>query len=303
LFTKCPQRKRIAHNQMNYYPFDSHPPKRISFVLVTKNRAPYLAHALERMRKLVTKEDEFILIDGGSTDGTRDTISRYQDIIDVVVSEPDTDATNAVNKGILLARGKYIKHLSDDDTFYPEAIEQSVRIMEEHPEIDLLLCGGTKERNGKVWDYSVPPGVNYGKSVEDVFRYKGASGVGQFIQRSSLARLGVLIPTGVNTDTEFVAELIVRGAVVRFCRINSYHHIIYDHSLTVRDKRGHGEDTKRLVKKYCSQWFYFKYRLRNLDREVPIIAGLWLLLKKGRYTSGGMAKSHLRDVEWDGEFS
>ncbi len=101
------------------YDFDSNFTKRISFLLATKNRAPYLKKALSNINKLVGPDDELIIIDGNSTDGTEGIIQEYIDVIDIFVSEPDKSEAHAFNNAILLSKVKYIKLLTEDDTFYP----------------------------------------------------------------------------------------------------------------------------------------------------------------------------------------
>ncbi|QQG45432.1 MAG: glycosyltransferase [Candidatus Sungiibacteriota bacterium] len=288
------------------YTFDAYSPKRVSFFIITKNRAEYLARALEGAKKFIGPQDELIVIDGDSVDHTGEVAARYRDLIDVFISEPDTCGQEAQNKAILLARGKFLKPLMDDDIYHPEGVKQAIKALEAHPEIDLLICGGTKERNGVITEYCVPPGVNYGKSVEDVFRYKGAAEVGWFFRRDALVRSAMLFPESPNADNGFVLEFIKKGMVVKFCRLNTFHHFIYDHSMVVINSKGHLADSRRLVKEYCSPWFYLKYRLRNLDRELPFLARPWKIFKKSwdfvRHGSAETGKLR-QPVLWDGGFS
>lgn len=61
---------------------------------------------------------EFIIIDGGSTDGTLDIIKKYEHAIDYWISEPDKGISDAFNKGVQLASGDYINFQGDGDGFY-----------------------------------------------------------------------------------------------------------------------------------------------------------------------------------------
>ena len=65
---------------------------------------------------------EFIIVDGGSTDGTLEIIRRYNDRIDQWVSEPDRGLYDAMNKGIALSSGDLIGFLNADDWYEPGAI-------------------------------------------------------------------------------------------------------------------------------------------------------------------------------------
>lgn len=280
--------------------FDSFSSKRVSFCLATKDKAPYLEKALESFRDsgLITSKDELIIVDGNSADGTQEVVKKFSDIVTVFISEPDTSGQHAINKAFLLASGKYIKYLTDDDIYYSKATEQAVAIMEQHPEIDMLLCGGTKERNGRVWDYYVPRGIGYGRRSEDLFKYRGATGVGHFFRRSSLAKIGVLYPRRPSADSAFVLDFIKNGGVVRFCRINAYHHTIYDHSWVVAHRGEHIRDTFALCWEYCSFWFYIQFRFLTPFKKFII------------KVYGKIIRSYLKPVPavlsseiWDGELS
>ncbi len=244
------------------FSFDSCAKKRVSFILPTMNRAQFLSSALERCRGLKGPDDELIVIDGLSTDATREVVEKYRDIVDIFVSERDVSSPHAHNKGYLLASGKYIKEISDDDIFHSEGIEQAIRVMEDHAEIDLLLTGGTKEeQDGYIRSWYAPPGVNFGKRTEDVFTYVGAAGVGHFIRRASLARLAILFPMRVRCDIALVLEFISKGGTVKFCRINTFNNLRHTGTISYRNRIENERDQVRLVKEYCSPLFYAKWRL------------------------------------------
>ena len=65
---------------------------------------------------------EYIIIDGGSTDKTLEIVNKYTANIDIVVSEPDDGISDAFNKGIKLATGKWVTLLNADDWFEKDAL-------------------------------------------------------------------------------------------------------------------------------------------------------------------------------------
>ena len=239
--------------------FESNLLKRISFVLTTKNRASYLRKALENISQLLGPDDELIIIDGNSTDGTQEIIKRNLDFIDVYVSEDDEGQAHAFNKGLLLSKGKYICYITDDDIFYQKAVEQAVKIMENNCDIDVLIPGGMKEKNGKEWYVYMPKGSEFGKTVRSLYTNNWC-GLGIFIRTISISKTGLSDPHCVALDNSFIAQCISRGLNVRFGRINMYYHRIYEHSGTILMKKAWEKDYYKICKQNCSHSFYLNFR-------------------------------------------
>ena len=289
--------------------FESQATKRVSFVLTTRNKARFIDEALRRAIALVGGNDELIVIDGASTDGTAEIVASYGDQIDVFISEPDASCDHAINKGMLVAKGEYFKHLTDDDEFGPNAMEQAISVLQANPDVDLLVCGGMRQAADHIYPFYVTPDVNYGTSPENVFKY-GTCGVGFLIRRSSLPLMGLANSTGVATDAEFVAKAIYRGARVKFCRINLFHHPIYEHSAIMAQRSALEQDMNRIARQYCSRWFYLKYLvktslLRNRILGTPAIAGRNIVLAALARLGNKRAqiKLHPQEPIWDGGIS
>ncbi len=84
---------------------------------------------------------EYVVMDGGSTDGTLQTLERYRGQFEWV-SEPDCGTAQAVNRGIARTKGSIVAWLSADDTFLPGAVAAAVRAFREHPEAAVVYGGG-----------------------------------------------------------------------------------------------------------------------------------------------------------------
>ncbi len=224
---------------------------RISYILNVKNRVSFIEKCFENLAKVITKDDELIVIDGGSTDGTLQAINKHRSMIDVLISEPDLSGTHALNKGILQARGKYIKQYPVDDII--ANMDNPVMYMENNPDIDLLVLGGTKQDIQGSKRIIAP--ASYGEKPEDVFMY-GACGTGFFFRRKSFARLGFLFnPVDVNADREIVLRFIKSGKV-RFLNGDYYWHGSFKDSTSVTGIEAWQKKDDELMKEYCSKEFY-----------------------------------------------
>lgn len=240
--------------------------RRISYVLITKDRAQEVKKTLALLPDLIGPDDELIIIDGASQDDTKKVVEAAGDLVDVFVSEKDAGTSDANNKGMMLARGKYIRLLCDDDITHREAMEHVVAVMDAHPEIDLLMCGGIKHAISKDISYTfyVPPGTNYGTRIEDAFIY-GINGTGLVIRTASLTKIGFLpLDWYYANDIAFMAQCINRGGVVRFCRINLFDHYIWNQSISRVKKKESDAERKRVMQRYCSRSFLIKQKLKKM---------------------------------------
>jgi len=90
------------------------------------------------IRQQTYKNIEFIVADGGSTDGTLDIFKKHSDAISWWVSEPDNGMYQAINKGLARASGEIISYLNSDDTYYPDTISNVVKSFQAHPQADFI---------------------------------------------------------------------------------------------------------------------------------------------------------------------
>lgn len=113
---------------------------KISIVTATYNSAATLKQTIESIINQTYKDIEYIIIDGGSTDGTVDIIKQYGNRISYWVSEPDWGIYDAFNKGIKAATGDYIYFIGSDDVLYSEGTLDEVALLLTD-DIDLLSGG------------------------------------------------------------------------------------------------------------------------------------------------------------------
>ena len=90
---------------------------KLSIITITYNCQNTVARCLDSMAKQTYDNIEYIIVDGGSTDGTLKVIESYSKIIDQFISEPDEGIYDALNKGLRIATGEVIGFLHADDVF------------------------------------------------------------------------------------------------------------------------------------------------------------------------------------------
>lgn len=112
----------------------------LSYVLTTFNKISFIKIVLDNLIRDKGIDEELIVIDGGSTDGTAEFLLELKNRgkIDYLLSEKDKGEAHGFNKGFLIAKGILIKVITDDDAFYFPAINACKEYMLMHPEIDVM---------------------------------------------------------------------------------------------------------------------------------------------------------------------
>ena len=109
---------------------------KISVITVTLNNAEYLEDCIKSVLGQDYENIEYIIVDGGSIDGTFDIIKKYEDKIDIWISEPDKGIYDAMNKGIRMATGDVVGILNADDVFYGTDVLTSIAAVMSDFDID-----------------------------------------------------------------------------------------------------------------------------------------------------------------------
>ena len=103
---------------------------KLSVITINFNNKEGLAKTIVSVVGQTTRDFEWIIIDGGSTDGSRELIENNSDYITYYVSEPDKGIYNAMNKGIVASHGEYLLFLNSGDYLYnKDVIEQVIPLL------------------------------------------------------------------------------------------------------------------------------------------------------------------------------
>lgn len=97
-----------------------------SIITINLNNRDGLRKTIESIIRQTCSEYEYLIIDGGSTDGSVELIKEYENKIDYWVSEPDKGIYHAMNKGILQAQGEYLNFMNSGDCFHSATVLSEV---------------------------------------------------------------------------------------------------------------------------------------------------------------------------------
>ena len=99
---------------------------KISIITVCYNSEKTIERTFLSVKNQSYAHIEYIVVDGGSTDGTLDLIKKYKDTVTKWVSEPDKGLYDAMNKGIMMATGNIVGIVNSDDTFFNNEVLQDI---------------------------------------------------------------------------------------------------------------------------------------------------------------------------------
>ena len=113
-----------------------------SIITINYNNREGFAHTIKSVINQTSKDFEFIIIDGGSTDGSIDVIKRHADHINYWVSEKDKGVYNAMNKGVAKSHGEYLIFMNSGDCFHSSDVLDAVSGFHED-----IICGKVLKGN------------------------------------------------------------------------------------------------------------------------------------------------------------
>jgi glycosyltransferase involved in cell wall biosynthesis len=123
----------------------------VSIITPSFNQSAYLEATILSVLEQDYPMLEYIIVDGGSTDGSVEIIKKYAERLPWWVSEKDRGQTDAINKGFAHATGDILAWINSDDTYQPGAIREAVEYLSSHPQTGTVYGNACYiDANGRV---------------------------------------------------------------------------------------------------------------------------------------------------------
>lgn len=176
---------------------DDRPWPRVSIVTPSYNQGQFIEETIRSVLLQGYPNLEYIIIDGGSTDGTVDIIRKYEKWLAYWVSEPDRGQSHAINKGLKISTGKLFNWQNADDVLAPGALRVTASAMIDYPQASyvhgyqILI----DSQSNIIHELKPPYG---GKCdflpslVHSISNFKGGSHLGCLMDRNLVVEVGMI---------------------------------------------------------------------------------------------------------------
>jgi glycosyltransferase involved in cell wall biosynthesis len=170
----------------------------VSIVTPSFNQAPYLELAIASVLQQDHPEIEYMLVDGGSTDGSLEIIKRHAGQFAWWVSERDAGQAEAINKGFTHAHGEIAAWLNSDDAYLPGAVSAAVAVFEANPSAVMVYANmRAVDENGRITN-----ALTYRQlSLQELLCFEIIGQPAVFMRRAAFDRVG-----GLDTSFRFLLD-------------------------------------------------------------------------------------------------
>lgn len=221
----------------------------ISVVTISFNQRPFLRECINSVLSQEGIDLQYILVDAGSTDGSRDLIASYGNRLETVF-EPDEGPPDGLNRGFRMADRQIFFYLNSDDVLLPGALKRVACWFERKPEIDVLLGHGfmIDEKSRRLKRIFSSNWSTYGYALGTTNAVQQAT----FFRRRAFRQAGGFNP---RNRTCWDGELLVDMALIggRFRTVHQYFGSFRSHSNSIsgsgRLSDEYKEDRSRIVRK------------------------------------------------------
>ncbi|WP_218230769.1 glycosyltransferase [Paenibacillus chitinolyticus] len=321
IFNKVIEDKQTKHRS---YPL-------ISIITPSYNQGKFIRETIESVLNQDYPNIEYIVIDGGSKDETVDILKRYGEKINWV-SEKDNGQADAVNKGILRAKGDFIGWLNSDDTYLPGAIQKAMDFLTIHTDVSMVYGEGFHvKENGEIMERYPTEPFNYLRLAETCFICQPTG----FFRKEIFEKVGLLkedlhlcmdyelwMRIGKSNSIAYIPDYLATSRMYEDNKTLSRRKEVYEEVIaTVKKYYGYApvswlygyadylSDSKRNKKFYfLLVWFIFKYndtshafKIFKSYAKRRLLSNLTDKNFAGRYEDGWVSKIYKQNIERNGK--
>ncbi len=190
----------------------------VTVVTPSLNQAAFIEQTLTSVLGQEGVSVQYIVVDGGSEDGTPAILERYKAELHTLIVEPDEGQADALRKGFALAEGQICCYLNSDDYLLPGSLQRVVRYFKDHPGVDVVYGHRifVDENDSFLKYWILPQHIDYLMKRWDYIPQECA-----FWRRSAMLAVGGIDPRWqFAMDYDFFVRLMQRGR--RFARWNVF---------------------------------------------------------------------------------
>ncbi len=259
--------------------------KKISIITVVLNGVSTIDKTIRSVINQDYDNIEYIIIDGGSTDGTIEIIEKYRDLIDIIISEQDSGLYNAMNKGIALASGEIIGIINSDDWYEEGAIAEVVEAFEKKPEMEILFGNMNYiMTDGRIVKYEQPP-------FRSLWHLMSVNHPATFVKREVYEKKGVFDEDfRISGDFELMNRFWSYGSI--FGHLNKTLSCFSLGGISNSETELRDEENRYIREKYFDRELFVAGCLEDVvDKAFPIY--LWGAGYGGRMLSGFLRDNNI----------
>ena len=249
--------------------------KKYTIITINFNNSAELRQTIESVVGQTLKDIEYIVIDGGSTDGSVEVIKDYADHIDYWISEPDNGVYNAMNKGLAKAHGEYVNFMNSGDTFFsPSVLEEVDRQI---GDADILFGNVCNRATGIRYG-----GIKAGSEVTFLTLKKEI-----LCHQATFYRRTIFERYPYDESLKLIADWKVNVQAIVFdnCKVKVVDTMIARYDLTgmsSTQSQLHAEERLRVMSELFPPRILKDYDRLYTDEEMPVVTLLPELKKRGR---------------------
>jgi glycosyltransferase involved in cell wall biosynthesis len=268
----------------------------LSYIIATHNRLPFLKITLEKLISELQPDEEIVVVDGNSTDGTKEYLQSLFETgkIHHFISEPDHNQAHAWNKALLMARGVIIKKIIDDDVFCYKAIRECKNYMLVNPTVDIVISndlGSALNDYKKIQKHSRQPQFEkWSKGLTPSFTF---GDVHLLIRRNSLAYIGLYNTAFIMMDWEYSLRISYLKATIAY--YTGYNALSVAHAQAVSSSKNN-KLIQEQGKRGCVFYEYDGDRAEiSAWSKIKIYAGK--RLKSAKIEDSGIGHKKVEDID------